>query len=153
MKSNGEKSTVSGMPIFENNRKIVNSESDETTGRKIIYYFTKYNNRPVENKEIAETLKVPPPQKNVEEKIEKLYLADLVYRSAARFCTFNDICLMRFIKFVYARSKMGMAQVEKLEQSRAGSEAGSPGCRTGRSGNPDVAGVPPAVSTGKSSIM
>jgi predicted transcriptional regulator len=84
---------------FEDNRKHINADSDENLGRKIIYYFTKYNNRPVDIKEIADKLHVP--KKTVQEKIEKLYLADLVYRSAAKYYTFNDICLMRYIKFAY----------------------------------------------------
>ncbi|SLM30807.1 hypothetical protein MTBBW1_2430003 [Desulfamplus magnetovallimortis] len=100
---------------FDDNRRIINGDSaiDEQTGRKIIYYFTKYNNKPVEIKEIADKLNVP--KKVVEEKIEKLYQADLVYRSAARFYTFNDICLMRFIKFVYEKD---MEDVEKIDLSQ-----------------------------------
>ncbi|KPA16805.1 hypothetical protein MHK_002991 [Candidatus Magnetomorum sp. HK-1] len=51
------------------------------------------------------------PKKTVETKIEKLYLADLVYRSAAKYYTFNDICLMRFIKFVYEQDLKGTCQL------------------------------------------
>ncbi|MCP4750106.1 MAG: HTH domain-containing protein, partial [Proteobacteria bacterium] len=83
---------------FEDNRRHINADDDETLGKKIIYYFTRYNNRPVEIKEIAEKLNVSP--RAVEKKIRKLHLADLVFQSAARYYTFNDICLMRFIEFV-----------------------------------------------------
>ncbi|MCP4183246.1 MAG: hypothetical protein GY761_08000, partial [Hyphomicrobiales bacterium] len=61
---------------FEDHRNIVNADEDDALGKKIIYYFTKYNNRPVEIKEIAAKLNVA--QKAVEKKIEKLYQADLV---------------------------------------------------------------------------
>ena len=86
---------------FEDNRKFINSDNDEELGKKIMYYFSQYNNQSVDIKAIANTLQVS--KKAVEEKIEKLYLADLVYRSEARFFTFNDICLMRYIKFVYEK--------------------------------------------------
>ncbi|MDM8518360.1 hypothetical protein QUF76_19365, partial [Desulfobacterales bacterium HSG16] len=72
-------------------------------------------NRPVEIKEIAEKLNVP--KKAVEEKIEKLYQADLVYRSAARFYTFNDICLMRYIKFVYEKDLTGIDDIDLSQQN------------------------------------
>ncbi|MCP4601921.1 MAG: hypothetical protein GY847_15640, partial [Proteobacteria bacterium] len=84
---------------FDNNRNLINQDDDTELGKKIIYYFTRYNNQPVDTEAIAEKLGVP--KKAVAKKIEKLYTADLVYRSAAKFYTFNDICLMRFIKFVY----------------------------------------------------
>ena len=100
---------------FDMNRKYINADTDEETGKKIIYYFTKYNNRPVEIKEIAETLGIP--KKTVEEKIEKLYLADLVYKSAAKFYTFNDICLMRFIKFVYEKDLEGVDEIDLSQQN------------------------------------
>ncbi|MDM8535952.1 hypothetical protein QUF70_04290 [Desulfobacterales bacterium HSG17] len=98
---------------FEDNRKYINSDNDETLGKKIIYYFTKYNNQPVDTKEIAEKLQVS--KKAVEEKIEKLYLADLVFRSRAKYYTFNDICLMRYIKFVYEQD---LENVEKIDLSQ-----------------------------------
>ncbi|MDM8526302.1 hypothetical protein QUF80_23230 [Desulfococcaceae bacterium HSG8] len=98
---------------FEDNRNYINADNDEELGKKIIYYFTKYNNRPVETGEIAETLQVP--KKAVEEKIEKLYLADLVYRSSARYYTFNDICLMRFIRFVYEKD---LEDVDEIDLSQ-----------------------------------
>ncbi|SLM27613.1 hypothetical protein MTBBW1_1040070 [Desulfamplus magnetovallimortis] len=102
---------------FEDNRRIINgdSEADEPIGRKIIYYFTRYNNKPVEIKEIADKLKVS--KKRVEAKIEKLYQADLVYRSAARFYTFNDICLMRFIKFVYEKDIEDVEEIDLSQQN------------------------------------
>jgi len=99
---------------FDMNRRYINADSDETLGRKIIYYFTRYNNRPVEIREIAETLKVP--KKAVEQKIESLYLADLVWRSAARYYTFSDICLMRFIKFVYEKDLEGVDEIDLSQQ-------------------------------------
>ncbi|KPA13332.1 ATPase domain protein, prokaryote domain protein [Candidatus Magnetomorum sp. HK-1] len=95
---------------FEDNRKYINSDDDEETGKKIIYYFTQYNNRPVDIKEIAENMQIP--KKTVEAKIEKLYQADLVYRSAEKFYTFNDICLMRFIKFVYEQDLKGIKKID-----------------------------------------
>ncbi|MCP4106279.1 MAG: hypothetical protein GY749_12190 [Desulfobacteraceae bacterium] len=100
---------------FIRNREYVNADSDETLGKKIIYYFTRYNNQPVDIGEIAETLQVP--KKAVEEKIERLYLADLVYRSAARYYTFNDICLMRFIKFVYEKDLEGIDEIDLGQQN------------------------------------
>jgi len=98
---------------FQNNRKQINADSDEELGKKIIYYFTRYNNRPVEIKEIAATLNVP--KKAVEKKIERLYEADLVWRTAARYYSFNDICLMRFIKFVYEKD---IEDVEEIDLSQ-----------------------------------
>ncbi len=97
---------------FQDNRKQINSEGDEATGKKIIYCFTRYNKRPVEIGEIAQSLKIP--KKVVEEKIEKLYLADLVWRTEGRYYAFNDICLMRFIKFVYAKD---VEDVEEIDLS------------------------------------
>ncbi len=88
---------------FEDNRRHINADDDDALGKKIIYYFTMYNNRPVDIKEIAGKLNVPP--KTVEKKIEKLYQADLVFRTKARYYTFNDICLMRFIEFVYGQDR------------------------------------------------
>ncbi len=98
---------------FQNNRKLINADSDEELGKKIIYYFTRYNNQPVEIKEIAATLNVP--KKAVEQKIEKLYEADLVWRTAARYYSFNDICLMRYIKFVYEQD---LEDVEAIDLSQ-----------------------------------
>ncbi|MCP4346005.1 MAG: restriction endonuclease [Desulfobacterales bacterium] len=100
---------------FQDNRKHINADSDEETGKKIIYYFTKYNNQPVDTKEIAEKLGIS--KKAVEEKIERLYLADLVYRSAARYYTFNDICLMRFIRFVFEKDLEGMEKVDLSQRN------------------------------------
>ncbi|MCP4105019.1 MAG: hypothetical protein GY749_05715 [Desulfobacteraceae bacterium] len=100
---------------FDNNRKHINEDSDDALGKKIIYYFTRYNNQPVEIGEIAEKLKVP--KKAVEEKIERLYLADLVYRSRARYYTFNDICLMRFIKFVYEKDLEGIDKIDLSQRN------------------------------------
>ncbi|MDM8537134.1 restriction endonuclease, partial [Desulfobacterales bacterium HSG17] len=79
------------------------------------YYFTKYNNQPVNTKEIAQKLNVS--KKAVDEKIEKLYLADLVFRSAAKFYTFNDICLMRFIKFVYEQDLEDVEEIDLSQQN------------------------------------
>ncbi|MDM8538271.1 hypothetical protein QUF70_16070 [Desulfobacterales bacterium HSG17] len=100
---------------FEDNRKYINEDNDESFGRKIIYYFTKYNNQPVDTGEIAKKLSIS--KKAVQEKIEKLHLADLVYRSAARFYTFNDICLMRYIKFVYSKDLEGIEDIDLSQQS------------------------------------
>ncbi|MCP4345243.1 MAG: hypothetical protein GY795_06915 [Desulfobacterales bacterium] len=100
---------------FDNNRKYINADSDDALGKKIIYYFTRYNNQPVDTGEIAEKLNVP--KKEVEKKIEKLCLADLVYRSAARYYTFNDICLMRFIKFVYEKDIEGINKIDLSQRN------------------------------------
>jgi predicted transcriptional regulator len=100
---------------FRNNRKYLNADDDLELGKKIIYYFTQYNNQPVDVKAIASKLKVPKPL--VEDKIERLYQADLVYRSAEKFYTFNDICLMRFIKFVYEQD---LEDVDKIDLSQQG---------------------------------
>jgi|GEM_PF-1058546 len=98
---------------FQDNRRHINADSDEALGKKIIYYFTRYNNRPVEIGEIAEKLNIP--KKAVEEKIERLYLADLVWRTEARYYAFNDICLMRYIRFVYEKD---LEDVEKIDLSQ-----------------------------------
>ena len=74
---------------FEDNRSLINADDDLELGKKIIYYFTQYNDQPVDIKAIAEKLKVS--KQAIEQKIEKLYLADLVYRTAAKYYTFNDI--------------------------------------------------------------
>ncbi|QTA83664.1 p-loop domain-containing protein [Desulfonema limicola] len=95
---------------FQDNKKYINTDKDEALGKKIIYYFTKYNNEPVEIKEIADKLNVS--DKAVEDKIEKLYLADLVWRTKARYYAFNDICLMRFIKFVYQKDLDGIEDID-----------------------------------------
>ncbi|TGO02717.1 hypothetical protein PN36_20185 [Candidatus Thiomargarita nelsonii] len=100
---------------FDDNRKYINADDDLELGKKIIYYFTQYNNQPVDIKAIAQKLKVP--KQAVERKIEKLYLADLVYRTAARYYTFNDICLMRFIKFVYEQDLEGLEQIDLSQQN------------------------------------
>jgi predicted transcriptional regulator len=100
---------------FEDNRKYINADDDLELGKKIIYYFTQYNNQPVDIKAIAQKLKVP--KQAVEQKIEKLYQADLVYRSAARYYTFNDISLMRFIKFVYEQDLEGIDKIDLSQQS------------------------------------
>ncbi|MCW5203626.1 MAG: hypothetical protein QTN59_12500 [Candidatus Electrothrix communis] len=95
---------------FDNNREQINKDDDSELGKKIIYYFTRYNNQPVDTKAIAEKLKVP--KKAVAKKIEKLYAAGLVYRSAEKFYSFNDICLMRFIKFVYEQDLEGVDAID-----------------------------------------
>jgi len=99
---------------FDDNRELINNDNDIELGKKIIYYFTKYNNEPVDIKEIAAKLDVPPA--DVEKKIENLYKADLVYRTAARYYTFNDICLMRFIRFVYERDLEGIEKINYKQQ-------------------------------------
>jgi hypothetical protein len=99
---------------FRDNRKYLNADDDLELGKKIIYYFTQYNNQPVDIKAIAKKLKVPKPA--VEDKLERLYQADLVYRSAEKFYTFNDICLMRFIKFVYEQDLEGVDQIDLSQQ-------------------------------------
>ncbi|MCP4352970.1 MAG: hypothetical protein GY795_46560, partial [Desulfobacterales bacterium] len=100
---------------FQDNRKHINADSDEALGKKIIYYFTRYNNEPVDIREIAEKLSVP--KKAVEEKIEKLYLADLVWRTRARYYAFNDICLMRYIKFVYENDLEDVEAIDLSQQN------------------------------------
>ena len=99
---------------FDNNRDLINQDDDTELGKKIIYYFTRYNNKPVDTKAIAEKLGVQ--KKAVAKKIEKLYAADLVYRTAERFYTFNDICLMRFIKFVYEQDLEGVDAIDLSQQ-------------------------------------
>ncbi|WP_446012025.1 hypothetical protein [Candidatus Electrothrix sp.] len=99
---------------FDNNRELINQDDDTELGKKIIYYFTRYNNQPVDTKAIADKLGVA--KKAVAKKIEKLYAADLVYRSAEKFYTFNDICLMRFIKFVYEQDLEGVDEIDLSQQ-------------------------------------
>ncbi len=100
---------------FRDNRKYLNADDDLELGKKIIYYFTQYNNQPVDVKGIADKLNVP--KQAVEDKIERLYQADLVYRSAEKFYTFNDICLMRFIKFVYEQDLEGIDKIDLSQQN------------------------------------
>ena len=100
---------------FQDNRRYINDDSDGELGKKIIYYFTQYNNQPVDVKAIA--AKLGSKKQIVEAKIEKLYLADLVYRSAAKYYTFNDICLMRFIKFVYEQDLEGIDEIDLSQQN------------------------------------
>jgi predicted transcriptional regulator len=107
---------------FDNNRNYINADDDEKTGKKILYYFTRYNNQSVQIKEIAQKLDIP--KKIVEEKIEKLHLADLVYRSAAKFYSFNDICLMRYIKFVYEHDLDDVTTVDLSQQNQFNSLKG-----------------------------
>jgi hypothetical protein len=99
---------------FRDNRKYLNADDDLELGKKIIYYFTQYNNKAVDIKAIAKKLKVP--KQAVEEKLEKLYQADLVYRSAEKFYSFNDITLMRFIKFVYEQDLEGVDKIDLSQQ-------------------------------------
>jgi predicted AAA+ superfamily ATPase len=99
---------------FDNNRELINQDDDTELGKKIIYYFTRYNNQAVDTKAIADKLGVP--KKAVAKKIEKLYAADLVYRSAEKFYSFNDICLMRFIKFVYEQDLEGVDAIDLSQQ-------------------------------------
>ena len=88
---------------------------DIELGKKIMYYFTQYNDQPVDIKSIARKLHVS--KYEVEAKIEKLYQADLVYRSAAKYYTFHDICLMRFIKFVYEQDLEGIEEIDLSQQN------------------------------------
>ncbi len=99
---------------FDNNRELINQDDDTELRKKIIYYFTRYNNQPVDTKAIADKLGVE--KRAVAKKIEKLYAADLVYRSAEKFYSFNDICLMRFIKFVYEQDLEGVDEVDLSQQ-------------------------------------
>ena len=100
---------------FQNNRRYINDDNDQELGKKIIYHFIRYNNQPVDIKEIAQTLKIP--KQTVEEKIEKLYLADLVWRTEGRYYTFNDICLMQYIKYVYEKD---LENIDKINLSQQG---------------------------------
>jgi hypothetical protein len=101
---------------FQSNRYYINEDNDQELGKKIIYYFIQYNNQPVEIEEIASKLKVS--KKIVEEKIEKLYLADLVWRTEGRYFSFNDICLMRYIKFVYEQDLKDIDKIDLSQQSK-----------------------------------
>ena len=100
---------------FRQNREYLNADDDLELGKKIIYYFTQYNDKPVDIKAIAQKLKVP--KQAVEDKLERLYQADLVYRTAEKFYSFNDICLMRFIKFVYEQD---LEEVDQIDLSQQG---------------------------------
>jgi predicted AAA+ superfamily ATPase len=99
---------------FRNNRKYLNADDDLELGKKIIYYFTQYNDKPVDIKAIAQKLSVP--KQAVEDKLERLYQADLVYRTAEKFYTFNDITLMRFIKFVYEQDLEAVDEIDLSQQ-------------------------------------
>ncbi|MEW5867194.1 MAG: hypothetical protein AB1774_10110 [Bacillota bacterium] len=99
---------------FAENRRYINQDDDMELGKKIIYYFTKYNDAPVDIEEIASKLKVS--RYAVEEKIEKLYQADLVYRSDFKYYTFNDIMLMRYIQHRYESELEDVEKVDLKEQ-------------------------------------
>jgi predicted transcriptional regulator len=101
---------------FQSNRHYINEDNDQELGKKIIYYFIQYNNQPVGIEEIAAKLNVS--KKSVEEKIEKLYLADLLWRTKGRFYAFNDICLMRYIKFVYEQDLKDIDKIDLSLQSK-----------------------------------
>jgi len=101
---------------FQSNRHYINEDNDQELGKKIIYYFIQYNNQPVEIDEIASKLKVS--KRIVEEKIEKLYLADIVWRTEGRYFSFNDICLMRYIKFVYEQDLKDIDKIDLSLQSK-----------------------------------
>jgi hypothetical protein len=101
---------------FENNRRYINADDDEELGKKIIYYFTKYNNQPVDVKEIASKLKTT--EKAVQQKMERLCLADLVYITANKFYAFNDISLMHYIQFVYEKDWQDVDKISLSQQSQ-----------------------------------
>jgi predicted transcriptional regulator len=101
---------------FQSNRQYINEDNDQELGKKIIYYFIRYNNQSVGIEAIADKLNVS--KKSVEEKIEKLYLADLVWRTKGRFYAFNDICLMRYIKFVYEQDLKDIDKIDLSLQSK-----------------------------------
>jgi hypothetical protein len=101
---------------FQYNRKYINDDNDQALGKKIIYYFIRYNNQPVVIEEIANKLEVS--EKEIEAKIEKLYLADLVWRTKGRYYAFNDICLMRYIKFVYEQDLKDIDKIDLSQQSK-----------------------------------
>ncbi len=98
---------------FEENREIINMDNDTGLGKKIVYYFTKYNNKAVDSDEIAKKLGVD--REEVNRKIEKLYEAHIVYKSDFKNYAFNDICLMRFLQHRY-RSEID--NVEEVNLSR-----------------------------------
>ncbi|MDO8685771.1 MAG: hypothetical protein Q7J78_03765 [Clostridiales bacterium] len=101
---------------FDENREYINNDTDNETGKKIIYYFTKYNNQPVQIDELARKINIG--KKEVEAKIEKLYLADLVYKSEFKYFTFNDICLMRFIQHRFEHELSGIEKIDLSEQGK-----------------------------------
>lgn len=100
---------------FAVNRELINQDNDEELGKKIIYYFTKYNNTAVRCDEIARKLNIS--KDEVEKKLEKLYQADLVYRSNYQYYTFNDIMLMRYIQNRYSQE---LADVDKIDLREQG---------------------------------
>ena len=103
---------------FDENKEYINNDTDKETGKKIIYYFTKYNNQPVRIDELAKKLNIS--KDEVEAKIEKLYLADLVYKSEFKYFTFNDICLMRFIQHRFENDISDFDKLEKIDLSERG---------------------------------
>ncbi|MCP4694492.1 MAG: hypothetical protein GY859_41065 [Desulfobacterales bacterium] len=100
---------------FDNNRKYINADDDLELGKKIIYYFTQYNDQSVDIDAISAKIGVP--AHAVERKIEKLREADLVDRIGPKFYAFNDICLMRFIKFMYERDLKDVERVDLSQQN------------------------------------
>jgi len=101
---------------FDENKEYINNDNNKEIGKKIIYYFTKYNNQPVQIGELAEKLNIT--KDEVEAKIEKLYMADLVYKSKFKYFTFNDICLMRFIQYRYENELEGLEKIDLSERGK-----------------------------------
>jgi len=100
---------------FDEKKEYINNDNDKEIGKKIIYYFTRYSDKKVDIEEIAREINIPVDE--VEKKIEKLYFADLVYKPSGRNFAFNDICLMRYINYVYSQD---LKDVKKIDLSEKG---------------------------------
>ena len=101
---------------FEENKEYINNDNNKQIGKKIIYYLTRYNDREIDIDEIAKEIDIS--VEEVENKIERLHSADLVYKTAARYFGFRDICLMRYIKYVYLRGLEGVKDIDLSERNR-----------------------------------
>ncbi len=100
---------------FEENRENINYDNDQEIGKKILYYLTKYNDQTIDSREIAKKIGATP--KVVDDKLEKLYEADIIYRAEFKNVAFNDICLMRFIQQRYQNE---LADIEEIDLQEKG---------------------------------
>jgi hypothetical protein len=86
---------------FDENREYINNDTDKETGKKIIYYFTKYNNQPVQIQELAKKINIS--KEEFEAKLEKLYLADLIYKSEFKYYKYIFLCRTPPIIYILKR--------------------------------------------------
>ena len=101
---------------FDENKEYINNDNNKEIGKKIIYFFTKYSDKEVDIDEIAKETNIS--KEEVEEKIGKLYLADLVYKTSGDYYGFNDICLMRYINHIYKKDLKNIKEIDLKERGK-----------------------------------